>query len=413
MANTNFKINNVDLASLYVPKEYVMDRYAELPDVLKAPTLWAWGSNGNGEVGDNTFFTRNSPVQTVAYGADWKQVAASGGHVAAIKTDGTLWLWGSNGAGQLGTNNTTSRSSPIQTVAGGTNWKQVSCGGGHTAAIKTDGTLWLWGNNNNSIFSGALGDGTTTDRSSPVQTVSGGTNWKQVSCGGGFTGAIKTDGTLWTWGSGWSGQLGDGTVGTSSRSSPIQTISGGTNWKQVACGSSSMAAIKNDGTLWAWGAGNYGALARTDLSESGSPAQTVAGGNNWKQVSGGYFGFSAIKTDGTLWMWGENSQGQLGTNDVVPRSSPVQTVAGGNNWYSIVCRMSAAAIKTDGTMWAWGFGAYGALGQGASYSSRSSPIQIANGGSNWKDVGVTDLGTGGGTVIAIRDLSSDMYGDSL
>jgi alpha-tubulin suppressor-like RCC1 family protein len=145
----------------------------------------------------------------------------------AIKTDGTLWSWGGGYNGGLVNGSTADRSSPTQ--INGTNWKFVSAGKYNGSAIKTDGTLWLWGSNNN----GQLGDGTTTNRSSPVQTVAAGTNWKAVANGGYLCMAIKTDGTLWTWGQGSTGALGDGT--TNPKSSPIQTIVGGTNWKTINC----------------------------------------------------------------------------------------------------------------------------------------------------------------------------------
>jgi alpha-tubulin suppressor-like RCC1 family protein len=170
-------------------------------------------------------------------GADtnWKQVDAGNDFIAAIKTDGTLWTWGKNPNGQLGLNDIVNRSSPTQ-VGANTNWKQVflgsANGSNHMIATKTNGTLWLCGENIN----GLLGDNTEIDRSSPVQTVAGGTNWKQ-SCGSyGHTAAIKTDGTLWVWGRGTSGAL--GTNDAVHRSSPVQTIAGGTNWKQVDAGGS-------------------------------------------------------------------------------------------------------------------------------------------------------------------------------
>ena len=260
-----------------------------------------------------------------------------------------LWLWGFNFSGQLGDNSVTHRSSPVQTVAGGTNWKQVSGGDDHTAAIKTDGTLWLWGWN----FSGELGDTTRTHRSSPIQTASGGTNWKQVSCGSNTTAAIKTDGTLWVWGMNTYGQLGTNDI--VHRSSPVQTISGGTNWKQVSCGGNTsrnqIAAIKTDGTLWLWGYNAYGQLGDNTIIDKSSPVQTVSGGTNWKQVSTGGNGITAaIKTDGTLWAWGLNNSGQIGDNTQIYKSSPVQTIAGGTNWKQVSCGMSgytAAVTYTE------------------------------------------------------------------
>jgi alpha-tubulin suppressor-like RCC1 family protein len=139
-----------------------------------------WGTAGNGQLGANVA-AASSPIQTVASGSNWKHISCGQLHTAAIKTDGTLWSWGHEGYSQLGNNLTGGdKSSAVQTVSGGTNWKQLSCGRYHTSAIKTDGTLWIWGRNN----FGQLGDTSTTNRTSPVQTSKGGTNWKMVSAGG-------------------------------------------------------------------------------------------------------------------------------------------------------------------------------------------------------------------------------------
>jgi len=229
-----------DIGAPLVEKSYLIDRYPELADTFKQAGLWLWGSNSNGLLGDNTVVNKSSPIQTVAGGTNWKQVSCGFEHIAAIKTDGTLWSWGDGTLGQMGDNTIVNKSSPVQTVAGGTNWKQVACVFSHTAAIKTDGTLWLWGYNG----SGQLGDNTIVNKSSPIQTVAGGTNWKQVACGDSHTAAIKTDGTIWTWGFNNSGQLGDNTV--VNKSSPIQTVAGGTNWKQVSSTGNFMAAIRDD-----------------------------------------------------------------------------------------------------------------------------------------------------------------------
>ena len=224
---TFYKINGSNFEDYYIYR-----------DVFMQGNLWAWGYNGYGQLGDNTIVDKSSPVQTIAAGTNWKQVSNGYRHFSAIKTDGTLWLWGDNTSGQLGDNAIAHKSSPVQTVAAGTNWKQVSAGQLHAAAIKTDGTLWTWGIGTN----GTLGDNTIVNKSSPVQTVVFGNNWKQVSCNLNFMAAVKTDGTLWTWGANSYGQLGDNT--TTSRSSPVQTVAGGNNWKQVDCGHSHTAAIQ-------------------------------------------------------------------------------------------------------------------------------------------------------------------------
>jgi alpha-tubulin suppressor-like RCC1 family protein len=291
-------------------------------------TLWMWGYNPNGQLGTGTSSdTISTPVQTIAAGTNWKMVSCGGYHTAAIKTDGTLWGWGKNLSGHLGDGTTTSRTSPVQTIVGGTNWKMVSAGQNFTGAIKTDGTLWMWGYG----FDGELGVGAQALISTPVQTVAAGTNWKQISCSGiaGTAAAIKTDGTLWMWGLNTSGELGDGT--TTRKSSPVQTVAGGNNWKFVSTqGKQATRAIKTDGTLWTWGLNDYGQLGDGTTTSRSSPVQTVAAGTNWKIVCSGRNSTLAIKTDGSLWSWGI-MQGFAGV------SSPTQQIDTNTNWKMISC----------------------------------------------------------------------------
>jgi alpha-tubulin suppressor-like RCC1 family protein len=300
----------------------------------------------------------------------------------------TLWTWGHNYAGGLGTNDTTNRSTPVTTLAGGANWKQVASGQGFSAAIKTDGTLWTWGNNSN----GKLGDNTVVNKPTPVQVFGSATNWKQVDCAfGAFAAAIKTDGTLWTWGNNASyGPLGDNTV--VNKPTPVTTFAGGTNWKQVSCGAIHAAAIKTDGTLWCWGYNGSGGLGINNTITRSTPVTTFAGGTDWKQVSCGDYHTAAIKTDGTLWIWGENGTGQLGDNTTRARSTPVTTFAGGTNWKQVSGGKGSsggggfnghtAAIKTDGTLWTWGFNSYSQLGANFVYSAVVSVTGTVNSGSN-------------------------------
>ena len=347
-------------------------------------SAYGWGLNNQGQLGDNTVTARSSPVITSGGGTNWKQVDANyfdpGTHTSAgIKTDGTLWTWGNNSRGTLGDGTVTSRRSPVTTSGGGTDWKQVSIAE-NTAAIKTDGTLWTWGYN----LYGGLGDGTATNRSSPGTTAGGGTNWKQVVCGKNDAAAIKTDGTLWTWGYNGFGQLGTGTI--TNRSSPGTTAGGGTNWTQVACGYTHTAAIKTDGTLWTWGYNQYGRLGDGTTTNRSSPGTTAGGGTNWKQVACGYTHTAAIKTDGTLWTWGFNGSGGLGDGTTTNRSSPGTTAGGGTNWKQVACGyQKTAAIKTDGTLWTWGYNAYGGLGDGT-ITTRSSPGTTYSNWNTWRQV---------------------------
>lgn len=386
---TNFKVSGSNFEDTFLRR-----------DLFTEGGLWGWGFGDVYRLGNGSITNRANPTQVGSLGANWKAPATGGGATnAAIKTDGTLWLWGWNIYGQLGTGNNSNQqgaaSTPVQTISAGTNWKSVHVGNGYSVrAIKADGTLWTWGRNGNF----ELGDNTQLPKSSPIQTVAGGTTWKFV--GGGFYHAagIKTDGTLWMWGRNTNGSLGNGT--TSQNGSPVQTVAGGNNWKLAYGGVYHTAAIKTDGTLWTWGENTNGELGDNTVVHKSSPVQTVAGGTNWKVVACGRRHNVAIKNDGTLWTWGANGNGQLGDDTRVKKSSPVQTVAGGTNWKLVAAGgYVTAAIKTDGTLWTWGYGYYGGLGNGdtTGTASRSSPIQTSAGGTNWKLVGC-----GGYTSFAIR-----------
>lgn len=370
-----------NLTDVFVTETEIVDRFV-------GNQLWTWGYNNAGQLGNNNSNSQSSPVQTVSTGTNWKQVDSGTQHSAAVKTDGTLWLWGCNASGQLGNNNATNQSSPVQTVSSGTNWKHVSAGSADlTASIKTDGTLWLWGCNQ----SGNLGNNRAgINHSSPIQTVSTGTNWKYVELakdGVNYpTVSLKTDGTLWVWGCNNCGQL--GTNSTISQSSPVQTVSTGTDWKSISSGAGGAAAIKIDGTLWLWGRNIRGTLGDNNSIDRSSPVQTISTGTNWKQVSLGSAHTAALKIDGTLWVWGFNGQGQLGNNDIVNRSSPIQTVSTGTNWKQVSAgTCQTGSIKTDGTLWVWGCGGCGQLGNSLS-TNRSSPVQTVSTGTNWKQVGM-------------------------
>ena len=374
----NFRQDGVDYSfdDIFVPA-----------DMFRDGNLFTWGNATNGSIGNAIILGNiSTPVTTFSGGANWKQISGRGElHTTAIKTDGTLWTWGYDNLGRLGNRQITLRSTPITTFAGGTNWKQTSSGGAHSGAIKTDGTLWMWG----WVGWGQLGNGTiTANTSTPITTFSGGTNWKQVSCGNLHTAAIKTDGTLWVWGNQADGRLGNGTTSLSANTStPVTTFAGGNNWKYVTTPDNQTVAIKTDGTLWTWGSGAEGQLGNASTINVSTPVTTFAGGTNWKTVSGGDRHTAAIKTDGTLWIWGRPFSGELGnrnTANVV--STPITTFAGGNNWKDVEGYSNATiAIKTDGTLWTWGTNISANLGINAT-GDRSTPVTTFLGGSNWKSV---------------------------
>lgn len=395
---THFKDEDgVDLGKQLIEKDYLIDLYPNLFEEFRTAGLFLWGFNNNGKLGTNDTTARSSPTQTTTASSNWVSCAGGLDSSIACKSDGTLWNWGLNTNGQLGDNTTANRSSPVQTITFASNWKSVGAGNNTHYGIKTDGTLWCWGLNTQ----GQLGDNTVTHRSSPVQTVATGTNWKFV-CGSAHVLSLKTDGTLWGWGTNGQGQLGLNNV--TNRSSPIQTVTFATNWKQCDAGYQFSGAVKNDGTLWMWGSGGSGKLGNNATTNRSSPVQTVTFSSDWKQVACGNAFAGAIKTDGSLWMWGNNAVGQLGTNDLVHRSSPIQTIAYGNNWRQLACGGSYAfATKTDGTLWSWGANSFGYLGDNTNVS-KSSPVQVGS-LNNWKIIGNINSNNGADHGMALLDFN--------
>ena len=286
----------------------------------------------------------------------------------------TAWTWGDNYSGQLGDGTTTARSTPGQ-VGTDTRWASISAGQYHTVAVKTDGALWAWGWNGD----GQLGDGTTTERDAPVQ-VGTDTHWAHVAAGCYHTVAVKTDGTLWAWGYNGNGQLGDGT--TTSRSTPVQ-VGTDTHWAQVSAGLGHTVAVKTDGTLWTWGNNADGELGDGTTTDRSTPVQ-VGVDTHWAQVVAGPYHTVAVKTDGTLWAWGYNGDGELGDGTTTTRLAPVQ-VGVDTHWASVaVGWFHTVAVKSDGTLWAWGYNETGQLGDGTTID-RLSPVQVGT-DTHWAQV---------------------------
>lgn len=379
---TNFKATgSIDLGTRLITKDYLLDFYGNiLPSLTTTPGLFAWGDNDYGQNGVNGGIDRPTPVATTSSANNnWKQISSFHFHTSVINTSGELWSWGFNGYGGLGVaNDTTNRLTPTKEFNSATTWRQVSTGTHHTCSVKTDGTLWCWGRNQN----GQLGVNDTTNRNTPVQ-VGTAVDWRQVDCGQSHSSAIKINGTLWSWGNNYSGQL--GINNTTQKNTPVPEFNGAITWKSVACGGYTTSAIKTDGTLWSWGFNTNGQTGNNGNTNVQTPVQTLAGGTNWKQVSAGKKHTVAIKTDGTLWSWGINGSGQLGVNGTTTRFTPVQEFNGAQTWNSVACGgYTTSAIKTDGTLWMWGYNNQSQIGLNDT-TSRQTPVTVG-GGNNWKKV---------------------------
>ena len=337
--------------------------------------LFSWGSNANeGQLGQNDRTDRSSPTQIGSEGK-WHAASGNANGQAAIKSDGTIWAWGDNSSGQLGQNDKTLRSSPVQ-VGTNKNWKSLQLGNNTCWALTTGGTMYCWGINPD----GQYGSGNVIPRSSPIQIGETGI-WSSIQQAGNGTGAaFKTDETLWRWGANNNGELGmnDRTY----YSSPIQIGTG--TWKSFGGGKEFNLAVDGDGKLWAMGRNQVGQLGLNQGGPSArqsSPTQ-VGTGTDWASVTGGKYWSAALKTDGSLYAWGVNNNGNLGQNSRLPSdntgiSSPVQIPG---TWSQIRGNNSGfVGGKSDGTMWVWGYNNPGTLGLNTGYPSdpgRSSPTQL-------------------------------------
>ena len=303
-------------------------------------TLWVWGDGADGRTGIGSIQDKSSPVQLGAQ-TYWSSVHNTNAHTLATGA-GRLYSFGLNNVGQLGRSNVIDVSSPVQVGALST-WLSVSAGYQHSAGVLEDGKLYTWG----SATLGGLGHNNAIDKSSPTQ-VGALTTWLSVTAGYFATAAIKTDGTLWTWGYNGYGLLGIGTNNIHA-SSPIQ-VGALTNWSSVYMGtrfSYCMVAIKTDGTMWSWGRGDSGQLGNNNNADNFSSPIQIGAETNWARASVGGPNCGAVKTDGTLWTWGIADGGNLGNNQDISASSPVQ-VGSETNWFQVAAGKQSTLMTTKG-----------------------------------------------------------------
>ncbi len=325
--------------------------------------LYAWGLNDYGQLGDSTTFEKKSPV-FISPDSVWSKIDCGFNYSIGIKRDGDLWAWGCNFAGQLGDSTKQRRISPIK-IGNDTSWNTIACGYEQTLAIKNDGTLWGWGANG----CGQVGSNPGFSKLYPEQ-IGTYNSWKSIASGHDFSIGIMNNGTLWVWGHNDSGQLGlgDSLTGYNFKfSTPIQ-MGSDSNWSSVTCGSYHTAALKSNGTLWAWGENYYRQLGDGTIIQRNQPVQ-IGTDSNWVFLTSGGTYNLAIKNDCTLWGWGQC--GNLSSY------VPVQ-IGLDSNWKTAsVGYRHCMAVKNDGSLWTWGRNLNGALGDGT-YNDKSLPSQIGN-----------------------------------
>lgn len=313
-------------------------------------SLWVWGNNSYGQIGDGTTNNRLKPYHVMD---DVKNVSVGSSIIAIVKNDGTCWLTGGSDEGM----------SPVELDDGSVGVKQLLFSIDAMYLLTNDGELYTTGGNEY----GQLGIGNTSEPDEFVKILS---DVKEISAGGYHAAAIKNDGTLWVWGNNDLGQVGDGT--TTNRKSPVKIMN---NVKSVSLGAIHSAAMKDDGTVWMWGNNEcYQITSNVKSDMSTTPVLIFNSDANVKKIVSGYLNSAVIKKDGTLWAWGNNEYGQVGNGTC---SSYVEkpTKIASNVVEATLYTGHAIAIKNDGYLYAWGNNDEGQVGDGTT-TQRTTPTKI-------------------------------------
>lgn len=365
-------------------------------------SVWCWGYDLSGARGDGAGWSEPETIDELAGSAQWKQITRGCG----IKSDDTGWCWGSNMYGELGNGGVLWSEEPAPVaISGGGTWKKLARTYTTSCGIKSDNSLWCWGNDGN----GQVGNGAPTNDYTTPQAISGGGSWKDIDVGGNHSCGIKSDDSLWCWGSDSTSQIGNGAP-TSNQNAPV-AVSGGGTWKSIQTGSDSTCGLKTDSTLWCWGSDGAGQQGNGAPS-SDITVPTQVGSDTWKSVSMTGALVCGIKSDNTGWCWGTNWLGQTGTNLPGAAVDTPTLLPGGNTWdeLKVMSWDDSACGLSKGFLYCWGFNDSGQTlvqthtnemiaarctnparkGGEISYNSTENILQYCN-GTDWVAMGKVDV----------------------
>ncbi len=308
----------------------------------KDSALWCWGyDQPPGKTGTDLI----SPVK-VNNNDKWLDIPKvyNFKYRFGIKKDGTLWKWEA------------SSTTPPNLWDRNSKWKAIASGSGQVIGIKEDGTLWSWGDDN---ANGAQGNGTTIAYSTPFQ-ISNETNWIKVFAGEYYSMALKSDGTLWSWGSTGYGQLGLGFTGTINVLSPTQIQ--GDDWEHVVCGRATTYALKKDSTLWIWGSGEYGQMGNGETQIINRSPVQLGTANDWTAIAAGDFHFIGMRGGRDVYSWGANRYGEMGNGNADVVKFPILITTSAKAISAGYCK--SFYINEDGSFCSAGENQTGTLGLG-------------------------------------------------
>lgn len=380
-------------ATVSVPHPSVDTLVASSVAWLPDGSIWTWGSDSDGILGNGDANGDVTVPTQIASERLWRAVNAGSGAIMAIALDGTLWGWGTNTYGNLGTGDTDDREAPVQ-IGTDDDWAQVQLSGAyanaglenkHGLAIKTDGTLWAWGNNENA----QLGDGTDTARLSPIQ-IGTDSDWSMIAAAWETSYALKENGSLYAWGADWAhasyqGMLGDGGADSDDDVASTPTLVGSANeWAFVSAQNKHVLAIKTDGTLWGWGANGSNELSTSPGTDDFYPNIVQIGTDtDWVLAEAGFERSAAIKSDGTLWVWGwftedyyglgyESMDGEDEVNIEVPTK-----VDNNSDWVDVSLGGDhGLGVRRSEKVLGWGYNDNGQVGNNLANAPQESAVQL-------------------------------------
>ena len=329
---------------------------------------WGWGSNSNGQIGDNSATNRCTPVSVLGSVKTFCEISAGSTHTLGLTNSGRAWSWGLNTNGQLGNNSVTSQRTPVSVLGAVKTFCKISCGLSFSMAIDKNGRVWGWGR-------GDLGElGNNLFSLSILTPVSIGGSLKtfcQISAGTNHSLAVDKNGKIWGWGYNYGGELGKLTNIT-----PSSIVGNNKTFCHIGSGSLTSTAIDNRGRVWSWGSNDFGTLGDNTISLKTTPISIVGTVKTFCKISTGTNHVMAIEKNGRVWSWGLNSVGQLGDNGSLSQRTPVSILGAVKTFCQISAGNDATlSIDKNGRAWGWGVGTSGVLGRNSTLSVKT-PVSV-------------------------------------
>lgn len=358
-----------------------------------------WGGNGSGQLGDGTYDPSNVPVDVSGLSSGITAISAGVLHTCALTDNGAVKCWGHNSQGQLGDGTFTNRYTPVDVFGLSSGVKAITTGFFHTCAITQSGAVKCWGNNKR----GQLGDGTNTYRKTPVRVFGLSSGVADIIAGKEHTCAITNSGAIKCWGNNGAGQLGDGRG--SYRNAPVDVSGLGSGVRAIAAGSDRTCAITDDGTVKSWGSNNYVHLKYGPGSDRSTPGDIPGFGSGVTAIASGKEHTCALTDSGAVKCWGNNATGQLGDGTTKDRYAPndVSSLGSGNKAIA-AGEFHTCVVTQSGGVKCWGRNNFGQLGDGT-----ITHRNIASGVSGFRP-GVAAVDTRKDHTVNYRNTPSDVSG---